>query len=297
MGTGEDSVIINVKGSNLAYGVSGSTVDLGTGDDSIHITAAAGGNSAYSLYTATLIAGEGSDFLYLAANGIDASHSVAMNNSVIALGTTVDRADSKGAGDVNTLEIHGTIESSSKIYGTAGLDHVVIDGSVSKSIIDLGSGDDVLMLTSGLSGATLLGGSNNAVLQASGNGGLAHLGDILGLGGDTGHSLIGGNNSIFNSGNKISGFESLLLDLTDGNADTVNIDDLLNTVRDLYGAGKDMESLIIRGDQMDSVNLGSAQLMGESVRIEGQDGYYTYYQAHDADGDLVNLYIQQTITG
>jgi hypothetical protein len=299
MGAGDDSIIIDVKGNNQAYGVSGSTVDLGAGDDSIHIAATGTGNNAYGLYSATLVAGEGSDSLYIAANGIDASHSIAMTNSVIALGTTTDRADSKGAGDVNTLEIYGNVESGSKIYGTAGVDHVDIYGNASKSTIDLGAGDDRLMITGNVSGMNLDGGANDALYFGNHAGDTVHLGDILGLGGDLGHSIAGGNNSIFTSGNKISGFESLLVDLADGNADSVSLDTLLKGLDAMRAAGNGAQSLVIMGDVgKDSLDLGNATMQHSGVTINGMDNniLFDHYQILDSHNNPQDIYVQQLIS-
>jgi len=178
---------------------------------------------------------------------------------------------------------------------------VSIDGNVSGRAgtdkIDLGDGDDHLMITGNVSGMILDGGANATVVQASGDNHLAHLGDILGLGGNAAHNAFvnGGNSaaSIFNGNNDIKNFESLLIDLQDDNSDTLNLDTLLARISDLNSNGKnEVQSVIIKGDDDDFLNLNGIYLdSGAQVKIAGMDGDFYHYLVNQ-NGQEVHLYLQ-----
>ena len=241
----------------------------------------------------------------------------ALKSSVIGLGNTADIADLSGTGDANRLDLIGDVESS-KIFGTAGNDAVYIQGNVtgsgSNNIIDLGAGDDFLLLSGNVSGMMLDGGANDDIYfgtggttasgdsyDAFGLDGLVHLGDILGLSGAAAHNaFVGGGNadSIFSVGNAntIKNFESLLVDLTDKNADEMTLDDLLNRMHDLNsGSLNDVQSCILMGDASDTLNAIGADVtsVSGSVTIAGLEshGSFEHYIVNDG-GEDVHLYVQ-----
>jgi hypothetical protein len=127
---------------------------------------------------------------------------------------------------------------------------------------------------------------------------MASLGDILGLGGDLGHNIANGNNTLFNvNNNTVSGFESLLIDLTDGKADSVSLDKMLGSLDAMRSAGNDLQSLVFMGDGKDSLNLGGLNVDAayKGVTINGVDGVFDQYIVYDNKGVELNVYIQQQV--
>jgi hypothetical protein len=332
-GGGENSITITataIGAKSTAYGVEGSTIQTGADNDSITITATAtgGDGSAYGVQGSTITTGDGSDTVYIEAVG--STQSVALSNAVIGLGNTANQADADlaGAGDVNQLDIIGDVVESSKIFGTAGVDKITINGKLENSIIDtgagndevwidddifggiidLGTGDDFLMLRGAhWSGLDLEGGDNEDIVQAGTQAfnegdGKAHLGDILGL---TSTNL----DNLDDDTNHIHGFEALLVELTSPDQ---SLDDLLGRFDQLSamqgigytgdGAHGDNElvSLVLTGD-VDSLvreyDGGTKLGVAQTVEIEGRAGeLYDYYAITHHDNETnhdyeINLYI------
>jgi hypothetical protein len=276
---GNDETTINIEAKGIggnsdyceAIGMQGSSITIiGDGGSTIGVTADINGKAAIGMQNSNITTGGGNDFIHIIG---------ALDNSGIDTG--------------------------------GGNDEVWIENDIIGGSIDLGTGDDFLMLRGILSdGVDLQGGGNEEVVQALADGGMAHLGDILGL---TSNNL---DNLDVGSTTTIHGFEALLIELASDNQ--ASLDDLLHGFDNLsikqgigYTGGHENDdnllvSLVLTGnsDILDNLVRDNGTLLENAkqhsaVQIEGrpESDLYDHYviSYHDPvtnnDYNDINLYI------
>ena len=240
--SGNDSVTITAKATG-DYGFSAAletgTVDTGAGNDTITITAEAPLAAQYPYFAyavqgdsaanrSKIIAGAGSD-------------NVTLNGDVIfgdfALGRTLGAADTLGVNDVNTLNVKGNV-SYSNIYGDAGTDDVHISGGTKGLNISMGLGSDSLLVDKTVSASIIHTGT--------GDGGPAP--DSTGAG-DVNFVTMGGMDNSVLYGD--AGADSVTVNgkVTDSTISTGAGDDNIT-------AGRVEKSFIYGGDGNDAITTG-----------------------------------------
>ncbi len=194
----------------------------------------------------------------------------------------------------NELRVAGNIDASTVSFGE-DRDTLAVGGDIQGALIDLKGGNDVFVHHGAqMTGVTLDGGSNDAVVHAANDGGDARLGDILGFGGNAlgnmGITLASG------AGNTITGFETLLADSSNGTADSIHLHNLLDAAHTLNTGGNDIQTLIIRGDADDTFSFDGLSAVQEArdVHIDGMDGLYTLYSVDDG-GQELRVYLQTLV--
>ncbi len=302
MGEGGDAVRIAVHSDGDAYGItegtdgfkrtSGSLLDLGGGNNTLTLDAH-GGHNAYGIRNSTLLAGDGNDRIDILAGGENA---YGLHGGVIgtgggddhltitaaASGVTAALTDSSidlGSGD-DFLKISGDINGSSAILAGEDRDTVHIDGAVhasgSGALVDMGSGDDLLVLGPRFS-----------------MDGLAHLHGGTGI--DT-LKLAGGMDLLDFSANPggITGFERL--DLSEGAQEiTLDLNSVLSLTNDVSGAGQG-ESLRVLGGSDDAVHLsGGGWTIDTSRTVTLTDGNGAAHDFHTAFNGNTTVYIEDQI--
>ena len=194
----------------------------------------------------------------------------------------------------NVLRVAGDIGAGTVSFGVDN-DTLAVGGDIQGAIIDLGGGNDVFLHTGAqMSGVVLDGGSNDAVVHAAADGGDSRLGDILGFGGDALGNM--GTTLASGAGNTITGFETLLADSSNGTADGIHLNDLLEAAHTLNTDGNDIQTLIIRGDADDTFSFDGLSAVQEArdVHIDGMDGLYTLYSVDDG-GQELRVYLQTLV--
>ncbi len=299
-GDGDDSITV----SGDMWGIrENSRVDAGNGNNTISI----GGAQEYGMYwNSSVIAGDGNDVINISGGKRGMSESASVNagdgdnqvwvfgNDYAMYGSTI----TTGGGD-DYIRIEGgngaAMTSGSKVFSGAGNDSVAIYGSVRDGLVDLGLGNDVLRLESGSAGSVLLGntkldgGDNNAFDAAAGE-----LGDIISLNhvlsaNLSGSTALGG----ITSSNTVN-FETLHLDLEDGNSGDLNIDQLLASLNTKGFKGDNaFNAVVLTGDQTDSVSYsGEWTASGQDVIFDGFDGLsFDRYTVMNGI-DTLEIYIQ-----
>ena len=327
LGDGNDSVIIReLTSATISTGAGNDTVEITQGEDDLRYDAVLNGK---------IFMGEGNDALTISHSGDVVPYTVAQiytdrdspdgpayngddevtingdfygsiytdggNDSVLIRGESGSYWDpSSGAvfktidlGDGNdTLTVLGDLNNVTVDTGSGN--DVLNVGSVSYSDITLGSGNDILRINGSpdcLWESTVDGGSSE-IDRGSGQ-----LGDILSFqakGVDWVEAIKDMNDF---GGNTIKNFDALYLDLSNGEAETINIDDLLGHVKDIQSEGK-FSSIVITGDESDSALLTTGTdgwtAQGIVNNLQGMDGNFTHY----TNDEGMNLYIAiQQITG
>ena len=265
-GTGISFSLIDGSGDSLgdvytitgttSQGMNNSTLNAGGGADIITVSGKTDGLSGGSI----LVSGGGSDHVVI--NGGTGS---ALNKGIVALGQNASGADAAGAGDINDLIVNGNVTSSSRIYGSAGTEHVTINGKITGSIIDLGAGDDHLHLNGTVTSSALHGGQGVDVLHLDGAGALGggvqtlKFSDLLSTGG---------------GGNTTDGFEAVSLtgshtnlfkvNVADVGQNTLHMDSALEAGKFSGGNGGLSGQMVLRimGDAADTVQLNQTDWSG-----------------------------------
>ena len=138
-----------------------------------------------------------------------------------------------------------------------------------------GSGHVELAAGLGFSGSMFDGGSGDDVLRITGN-----ANELQGF---------------FDSNsqdNSISGFETLILDMSNSSNDTVTLDDLLKGL----GGSNAPDKIYINGDaNLDTVDVGSAVKSG-AYYDEASSRHYDIY-THNTSEETLQVYIQQGLLG
>ena len=172
-----------------------------------------------------------------------------------------------------------------------------------KSSIDMGAGSDNFYIKGDIS----TNGSESSVSITMGEGNDAmtlentHIsGNVTLDGGDGTDSLIytfDGQNSTLQSladaahNHKITGFENLVLDMTNNAGDSIDISTMLDDLRDMHGT--EHNNIYIKGDANDSVKIGS-EWTNSVPNIEVDGNTYAVYT--NGSGEDEQLYIQIGIT-
>ncbi|CAK7020978.1 MAG: hypothetical protein DELT_02423 [Desulfovibrio sp.] len=278
-GDGDNEIVIT--GSAGFYGMSYGQIETGAGDDVIRVKAS--GQTAVSNYS-SINAGDGNNIIEVEGlRGLD-------TNSSITAGSGDDTITVTGTGGYGMYN--------STITTGEGDDYVYVKGSLTNSKVWLGDGDDRLYLDSEglrnmLAGNSILDGGANTLVDF----GRGELGDVLSLGHDlavavNGTNALGG----ITSGN-VTGFEALHLDLFDGGADTLDIDQLLSTLSSKGFTGeKAFDSIVITGDQADTLLFtGEWTSSGQNVILDGFDGV-TFDRFTVMNGqEVLEIYLQTGI--
>ena len=184
-------------------------------------------------------------------------------------------SDGKGGHYGNIIDTGGgddTVRISGNARGTfigtgAGNDHVAITGTVDTVHIDLGAGNDHLTLRSFISGLLDGGGDYDVLIL-----------DLDGLGGEKAFGSAGAFRGLFEDG-AVKGFEELLLDMSGGSGDALDLGALLNSLKDL-GHGDDV-TVRIKGDADDHVDIQKLIDNGWSCHDNG-DGTSRWTSADEA---------------
>lgn len=226
----------------------------------------------------------------------DVLNSIAFGNGDdnIGIGSSSDGHVLDLSNGDNALRVAGDIGASTVSFG-GDHDTLTVGGDIQGAFIDLKAGNDVFIHNGvHMTGVVLDGGSNDAVVHAAADGGDSRLGDILGFGGDA----LGNMDTTLASGagNTITGFETLLADSSNGTADSIHLDNLLNAAHTLNTDGNDIQTLIIRGDGDDTFSFDGLSAMQEArdVHINGMDGLYTLYSVDDG-GQELRVYLQTLV--
>ena len=285
-GDGSDvlDILAKTTGTGGAVAMSCSSVSSGAGNDEISIVAQTANSCARSvaLNCSTVSAGDGDDDIFISATGMSGAKlsSYVMHNSTI---------DAGNGNDVIHLQTTGTIASgcNNTVLGGAGNDLVRLDHIGKAGCLDFVQSCSKLLLD---------GGANNAVIHTTVDGGTSSLGDILSLE----HNYAdAGALSRLTSQVTVKNFETLLVDLTDGQADSrFNLDSLLNAVDILRCRGNAGMDLMVMGDAgMDSLDahgrLGSPA--HSDVSVEGFIETFTHYEI-SYDKQTFDLYLQTGVS-
>ena len=326
--TGNGDDLITVNGWD-GYAVGSSTINAGEGNNEVHIQ----GSREGLYYNSSVIAGDGDDIINIFGNmwGVrENSHVDAGNgNNFVTVGgteqyglyynssiTTGDGNDvitvfggkrgmSEGAainagdGD-NEIWVRG---GEYAVYGGtistgSGADTVTIQGSVYNGTVDLGGGNDILRLEAEKSGQvlfgnTMLSGGDNETFDAE----TGSLGDILSLDHSLSSVLTGAGGLGGITGANVTGFETLHLDLVDGNADTLDIDQLLLSLNTKGFTGDNaFGAIVVTGDSSDShLFSGDWVSSGQGVILDGFDGVtFDRYTINNGQ-EILEIYLQTGI--
>ncbi|MCL2123828.1 MAG: hypothetical protein FWH34_07015, partial [Desulfovibrionaceae bacterium] len=298
-GDGDNTISVSASADNgNAYAMNTSYITTGNGDDSITISAQ-GDAGSYAMQNSYITTGDGDDSITISAQGGTGNY--AMQNSYITTGDGDDSITISAQGGTDSYAMQN-----SDITTGGGADHVTLIGDVVSTTanahkIDLGAGNDSLMITGNVSGMDLDGGANDLIFHADDDGGIAVLGDILGLTSANYADVLAAGNA-----NTIKNFESLLVDMQD-NSETLDAllagVDNLQTKQGIPSGANDnghVQSLIVTtSNGADELKLGSVALdvaaqVHSEVTIEGVVGCFTHYQIDVGSGPL-DLYIQQEL--
>ncbi|MCC8193512.1 MAG: hypothetical protein LIP28_02545, partial [Deltaproteobacteria bacterium] len=174
-----------------------------------------------------------------------------------------------GAGN-DYLRVEGNL-AGGRVYMGDGNDKATIMGDVSGSTIDMGDGDDYLHIFGNVTNSALIGGKGEH--------------DVLHLSLDA-----DGLTNILSDGTVlITGFEDLIMDMTNGSADDLNLDELLGGL-----SASGVDNVYIRGDQNDSVSLSDNGWTQQGATYTDADGIT--YDIYQKSGDEMTLYVQQEIS-
>ncbi|SBW00450.1 hypothetical protein KL86DPRO_11786 [uncultured delta proteobacterium] len=252
-GSGRDTVSVtgDITGS-------GNRIETGAGDDVIslhgHVQAGAltiiAGSGDHD--TLVLIAPDADSFRHYYEGWLQDLGGKGMIDSMGIDAVTVRLDDAAGVnadlGDLGWL--HSYLPNLTQVETGAG-DDVLRLGTVADLTVLMGDGDDWLSLDAASLGNVLDGGAGHDVLHLTVDG----------------QSDVAGQAESFFGQNTISGFESVLLDMTNGGRDTLSIDQLLGN--GLPGGA----DLFIKGDQADQIVSSGTWTVDESsvVTVGGTD--------------------------
>ena len=300
MGAGDDSLRLSgTTDRGDARGANGSYIYLEEGNDTLTVQATATGTGSAHGLTATLVdAGLGNDSISIIADSASGA-SVGMSGGSVDLGGTGDSPAyiMDGNGYNNVLFIHGgtTGISGTSIRGSAGNDYVLIEAGTGNAIqgaasIDLGAGDDRLIIKGNMAGGQITLGSGDNMVEMDGmtGGSIAGDGDdtiILRLNGqaEDAFTATGAFSGLLSPEAALSGFGDIILDMSGGESDTLEITgDMIAALAANAGGGP--VTIHITGDysgsaadqvdvsHLDSAGWTSTTVNGHTEYTGGDDG-------------------------
>ena len=301
MGAGNDSLHLSgTTDRGDARGANGSYIYLEEGNDTLSVQATATGTGAAYGLTSTLVdAGAGNDSISIVADSVSGA-SVGMSGGSVDLGGTGDSLAwlVDGNGYNNMLFIHGgtTGISGTSIRGSAGNDYVLIEAGTGNaiqgaSVIDLGAGDDRLIVKGNMAGGHISLGSGDNLVEIDGMTGGSIAGDgndtiILRLDGQAqgAFTATGAFSGLLSPEAALSGFGDIILDMSGNESDSLEITgDMIAAL--VANAGGSPVTIHITGDSFgstaDQVDASHLESAGWTTNIV--DGHTEYTSGDDAN--------------
>ncbi|MDR1777519.1 MAG: hypothetical protein LBR31_06800 [Desulfovibrio sp.] len=179
-GAGEDTVNIDGVARNVVINTGKAATDATTVADGTDTVTISGGTNGYSLSGSTIITGAGEDVVSL-AGGATGSSILAGEGSTAAAASTTDTA-------VKTVDIGGNAYTST-VVTAAGNDSITVDKSVYDSTVHMGEGSDKLDIAGDVH-ANWIGNSTSTVLDLGDGDDTLLVGGSLEASGNSNQSLL-----------------------------------------------------------------------------------------------------------
>ncbi len=312
MGAGDDTLLIQAAGTSggAAYGADRSTVRMGEGDDSVHISVSTKSGNAFGISGGLLDLGSGDDVLQLTTSALGYNASA----YAVAGGAKIGLGDGDNAVNISSdsqsryaygiySDVNGPRSSVVAGNGNDTLRISVQPGSygstVTNSLINLGDGDNLTELNvRGISGASLYGLERSEVINGSGNdtlaitmtGGYGIYSSTVKMGnGDNLLTVAGADGAILGTVVMGSGNDSLLIDDT-GSSTSLGKYGIFGSSNVDMGSGDDLVEIRLSGGSAEALR-GSGLDMGAGNDTVSFQVTGTAYSSAGGLNDSARLYM------